>query len=109
MICQIRKRTEPKDIAYSLYLYFLGLSLRNTSKAVSRFVKRSHTAVRDWIQKYKPEILGCKKIRITEFIIDETIIKVGSEYVWLWIAIDCQNIPNKQMHNSNFQNQDHIP
>jgi len=91
MICQIRKRTEPEDIAYSLYLYFLGLSLRNTSKAVSRFVKRSHTAVRDWIQKYKPEILGCKKIRITEFIIDETIIKVGSEYVWLWIAIENDN------------------
>ena len=31
-MCQIRKRTEPEDIAYSLYLYFLGLSLRNTSK-----------------------------------------------------------------------------
>jgi hypothetical protein len=40
MMCQIRKRTESEDIAYSLYLYFLGLSLRNTSKAVSRFVKR---------------------------------------------------------------------
>ena len=50
MLCQIRKRTEPEDIAYSLYLYFLGLSLRNTSKVVSRFVKRSHTAIRDWIQ-----------------------------------------------------------
>ena len=46
MMCQIRKRTEPEDIAYSLYLYFLGLSLRNPSKAVSRFVKRSHTAIR---------------------------------------------------------------
>ena len=79
------------DIAYSLYLYFLGLSLRNTSKAVSRFVKRSHTAIRDWIQKYKPEMLSSRKIRITEFIIDETIIKVGSEYIWLWIAIENDN------------------
>jgi putative transposase len=91
MICQIRKRTEPEDIAYSLYLYFLGLSLRNTSKAVSRFIKRSHTAIRDWIQKYKPEMLSSRKIRITEFIIDETIIKVGSEYIWLWIAIEDDN------------------
>ena len=91
-MCQIRKRTEPEDIAYSLYLYFLGLSLRNTSKAVSRFVKRSHTAIRDWIQKYKPEMLSSRKIiRITEFIIDETIIKVGSEYIWLWIAIENDN------------------
>ena len=91
MICQISKRTEPEDIAYSLYLYFLGLSLRNSSKAVSRFIKRSHTAIRDWIQKYKPEMLSSKKIRITEFIIDETIIKVGSEYIWLWIAIEDDN------------------
>ncbi len=88
MLCQIRKRTEPEDIAYSLYLYFLGLSLRNTSKAVSRFVKRSHTAIRDWIQKYKPEMLSSRRICITEFIIDETFIKVGSEYIWLWIAIE---------------------
>ena len=94
MLCQIRKRTEPEDIAYSLYLYFLGLSLRNTSKAVARFVKRSHTAIRDWIQKYKPEMLSSRKIRITEFIIDETIIKVGSEYIWLWIAIENDNREN---------------
>jgi|SRR5689334_8646919 len=91
MLCQTRKRTEPEDIAYSLYLYFLGLSLRNTSKAVSRFVKRSHTAIRDWIQKYKPEMLSSKKLRITGFIINETIIKVGSEYIWLWIAIENDN------------------
>ncbi len=50
MIQQIRKRIEPKDIVYSLHLYFLGLSLRNTFKAISRFVT-SHTAIRDWIQK----------------------------------------------------------
>ena len=91
MLCQIRKRTEPEDIAYSLYLYFPGLSLRNTSKAVSRFVKRNHTAIREGIQKYKPEMLSSRKIRITEFIIDETIIKVGSEYIWLCIAIENDN------------------
>ena len=60
-MCQIRKRTEPEDIAYFLYLYFLGLSLRNTSKAVSRFVKRSHAAIRDCIQKYKPERLSPRR------------------------------------------------
>jgi len=70
-----------------LFLYFLGLSLRNTSKALSRFVKRSHTAIRDWIQKYKPERIFSKKIQIAEFIIDETQIKVGSKYIWLWVAV----------------------
>jgi putative transposase len=90
MISQMRKRTEPEDIVYSLHLYFNGLSLRNTSKAISRFVKRSHTAIRDWIQKYKPERLFFKMAKVAEFIIDETQIKVGSEYIWLWVVIESE-------------------
>ena len=54
MLYQLRKRTKLEDIVYSLHLYFNGLSLRNTSKAISLFVQRSHTAIRDWILKYKP-------------------------------------------------------
>ena len=26
-----------------------------------------------------------------EFIVDETLIKVGSEYIWLWITIEPKN------------------
>ncbi len=48
MTYQTRCRTKPKDIVYA-YLYFNGLSLRNTSKSLSKFVK-SHTSIRDWIQ-----------------------------------------------------------
>jgi putative transposase len=81
MIYQKRNRTNLKDIAYALHLYFLGLSLRNTSKALSRFVKRSHTAIRDWIQKYKPERLSHNKTEIFEFIIDKTQLKVGPEVI----------------------------
>jgi putative transposase len=88
MLYQLRKRTELEDIVYSLHLYFSGLSLRNTSKALSRFVQRSHTAIRDWIQKYKPERLSYKKVMVSKFIIDETQLKVGSEYIWLWVAIE---------------------
>jgi putative transposase len=91
MMCQIRKRTEPEDLAYSLYLYFLGLSLRNTFKAASRFIKWSHTTIRDWIEKYK-EILSSIKLHTTKSIIHETIIKVGSEHIWLWIAIETDNL-----------------
>jgi transposase-like protein len=32
-----------------------------------------------------------RKTKTFEFIIDETIIKVGSEYIWLWIAIENDN------------------
>ena len=30
-------------------------------------------------------------IYIAEFIIDEPQIKVGSEYIWLWVAIENNN------------------
>lgn len=91
MLCQTRKRTRLEDIIYAIHLYFLGLSLRNTSKALSRFVKRSHTAIRDWIQRYQPEEILSKRKKIVEYIIDETLIKVGSEFIWIWIAIEPEN------------------
>ena len=74
---------------YSLYLYFLGLSLRNTSKAlvIFRDEKRSHVSVWNWIQRFG----SCqiyKRKRVTAFIIDETIIQIGSQHFWLWICIE---------------------
>ena len=91
MICQTRNRTRLEDMIYAIHLYFDGLSLRNTSKALSRFFKRSHTAIRDWIQKYQPQKISSKKRMIPEYIIDETLIKVGSDYIWLWVAIEPKN------------------
>ena len=79
MIQQVRKRIEPKDIVYSLHLYFNGLPLRNTSKAISRFVKRSQYCNKRLDIRYKPaERLSYTKIKISEFIIDETRLKLGS-------------------------------
>jgi putative transposase len=83
-----RHRTKPKDIAYSLYLYFLGLSYRSTSKALQRFIHRSHVSIWKWVQKYKPQKISSKRKKVGEFIIDETQIKVGSQYIWLWVAIE---------------------
>ena len=89
MILTKRNRTSAKVIGYGLYLYFLGLSYRNTAKALSfRFKKRSHIAIWKWIQKYKPEKIFCKRRKISGFIVDETQIKVGKEYFWIWIAIE---------------------
>ena len=52
-----RNRTPSEHIGHGLYLYFLGLSLRNVARALSclHIVKRSHVAVWKWIQKYRPE------------------------------------------------------
>ena len=94
MIHQIRSsRTRPDDMICAMHLYFLGLSLRNTSKALSglHIVERSHTAIRDWIQKYQPERMFYRRSKISEFIVDETQLKVGSELIWLWVAIEPEN------------------
>ena len=86
-----KEENKTKIIVYSLHLYFSGLSLRNTFKALSRFIhRRSHSAIRGWIQRYKPERLFFRKIRIAEFVVDETQIKIGSIY----LVMDCNRIGN---------------
>ena len=35
-----------------------------------------------------PKNIVKKKKKVAEFIVDETIVKAGSEYVWLWVAIE---------------------
>src|SRR5205085_10088952 len=85
-----RNRTGPFLIRYALYLYFLGLSLRSTSKALKPFVDRSYVAIWYWIQEFNPKDVfrNKKKSRIVTFIIDETIVQIdGKDYYWLWIAL----------------------
>ncbi len=84
----IRNKTPPEYIYHGLYLYFSGLSLRRTSQQLSYFIKRNHVTIWNWIQKYHPQRISSKSKRISEFIIDETLFKVGSEYIWLWVAIE---------------------
>jgi putative transposase len=80
----------PFLIRYGLYLYFLGLSLRNTSKALEPFINRSYVAVWYWMQQIDPKHVypNKKKSRISAFIIDETQIQIGPNEAWLWIAIE---------------------
>ncbi|MDR4510303.1 MAG: hypothetical protein MRJ93_01195 [Nitrososphaeraceae archaeon] len=54
---------------------------------VFRDDKRSHVSVWNWIQRFG----SCqiyKRKRVTAFIIDETIIQIGSQHFWLWICIE---------------------
>ena len=78
-------------------MYFLGLSLRNFVKALSYLylVKRSHVLLPKewkWIQKFRSRNISLpKRNKISEYIVDETLVKVGSELMWLWIAIEPKN------------------
>ena len=66
---------------FSLYLYFLGMSLRNTSNTLVIFKdkKRSYVSVWNWIQR-----LVCTQIykrkKVSAFIIDETVIQIGNQH-----------------------------
>jgi transposase-like protein len=84
-----RNKTSSIIVMYSLYLYFLGLSLRNTSKALILFKdkQRSYVSIWNWIQRFG----SCqiyKRKRVTAFIIDETINQNGSQQYWLWVCIE---------------------
>jgi putative transposase len=75
---------------YSLYLYFLCLSLRNTSKAlvIFRNEKRSYVAVWKWIQLFGSLQTYNKHRRISAFIIDDTMIQIGNQHFCLWNCIE---------------------
>ena len=70
-------------------LYFLGLSLRNTSKAlvIFRDKKRSYVSVWNWVQRFGSSLIYKRK-RVSAFIIDETVIQVGNQHFWLWFCIE---------------------
>ena len=92
-----RNRIPSEYIGYGLYLYFLGLSLRNVVKALSylHIVKRSHVLLAKkwkWIQKFRHRrISSTSRNKISEYIVDETILQVGPKYIWLWVSIEPEN------------------
>jgi transposase-like protein len=89
-------RTPSEYISYGLYFYFSGLSLRKTADSrlsADCVIKRNHVSNWNWIQKYKPEKISSEKKKVSEYVIDETaVIKVGPDYVWIWVAtIEAEN------------------
>ena len=85
-----RNRTSTFCIMYALYLYFLGLGFRSTFKAIEPFEKRSHVAVWKWVQRFRSNRTYVRK-RVAAFVIDETLIQIGNDVAWLWIAIEPVN------------------
>src|SRR5574339_783076 len=84
-----RNKTYTIIVMYSLYLYFLGLSLRNGSKALIIFKdeKRSHVSVWNWIQRFA-SYQTYRRRRVSAFIIHEIIIQIGNQHFWLWFCIE---------------------
>ena len=53
---------------------------------LQKYVQAYHT-VFFHIKAKSKKIIQIKR-KVSEFIIDETLLKVGENYVWLWIAIE---------------------
>jgi putative transposase len=71
-----------------LYFYFSGLSLRRSPERPSDcFIKEimfpSGTRYKKIILKKCPP---WEKENLSEYVIDETVIKVGSEHILVWVA-----------------------
>jgi putative transposase len=88
-------RTPSEYISYGLYFYFSGLSLRKTADSrlsADCVIKRNHVSNWNWIQKHNPQKISSDKKKVSEYVIDETVIKVGPDYVWIWVAtIESEN------------------
>ena len=54
------------------------------------FEQRSHVAVWKWVQRFRPDRIYTRK-RVAAFVIDETMIQIGNDMAWLWIAIEPVN------------------
>src|SRR3989337_2063526 len=39
----------------------------------------------------KPKRLSSKKKKVEGFVVDDTLLKIGSELIWLWVAIEPTN------------------
>ena len=56
------------------------------------FYQKNHVSIWNWIQKYLPKkLLFSTKRKIDKYIVDETMVKIGSELVWLWVVIETKN------------------
>ena len=91
-----RWRTPPEIILYSLNLYFgFKLSLRDVRDHLFEEwgFWRSHEAVRQWVQRTNRatrRYFAKPLKRGSRIILDESKVRVGGEWVWLWVALDPQ-------------------
>jgi hypothetical protein len=45
-------------------------------------------SVWNWVQLLHPTKFYLKRTRVAAFILDETMLQIGSVYAWLWVAIE---------------------
>jgi transposase-like protein len=76
---QIRRRTPLPVMAYAVYLYFSGLSLRRAARPL-RLIVRSHASIWRWAQRLGPILgsIGADPREVRRIFIDETMVNLGA-------------------------------
>ena len=68
------------------YIFIRPFPSKDIAILISNYKTKSYVSVWNWIQKYKPKKILQKRNKIQEFIVDETLIKVSNDYVWVWVV-----------------------
>jgi transposase-like protein len=79
-----RDRTPLAIVAYALYLYLSGLSLRKDSRAISLFLLRSHQSIWRWLHRFGSlsEALYVGKAKVA--VVDERTVIINGEEARIW-------------------------
>ena len=84
----IRDRTPIWIVAYAVYLYLSGLSLRRVSRALSFFIVRSHQSIWRWVHRFGGLSRAFHVGGARTAIVDERSIDVKGLEAWVWMAIE---------------------
>ncbi|MFC7210407.1 IS6 family transposase [Natronoarchaeum sp. GCM10025321] len=94
-----RERTPPQLIKKGIRHHLAGLSLSNTVVLREESgVKRSRTAVHNWVQKADLQPSGGENL--DRVAVDQKSIRINDEQYWLYTAVDPES--NKILHSRLF-------
>jgi len=77
-------------MAYAVYLYFSGHSLRRISKSLGLIMSRSHVSIWRWVQRLGPVLgsFGADPGDVHRIFVDETMMNAGGTSALIWIAFE---------------------
>ena len=87
--CWAEESTPTPVRALGVRLHSAGLSLRETAAVLELFgVSRSHQAVFQWVHRLAEHLPDPPHSTPRRVAVDETAVQIGSEWCWLYAAID---------------------
>ena len=75
-------------MAYAIYLYCVGLSFRQASRAIHIFIARSHEAAWYWYYRFAglADAFHTGYARVA--VVDERYVNVKGSGAWIWMAYE---------------------